>query len=440
MGLRAVAGGSAAVTRIVAGTGITVTPTSGVGSVTVANAGVLSLISGSSLITLDNTTGAISLSVSSTIVVNTRAINTSSSITGGGDLTSDRTITLVNDSAAPGNSKYYGTDAGGIKGFFSLPAGGSGTVTQIDVGTGLATSSTGSTASITTTGTIYLKNTTVTAGTYGTTDAVATFQVNAQGQLVTAANLNITLDATAITAGTLALARHGLSASSGGVVYGTATNLGITAAGTTGQHLQSQGTAAPTWTTATYPSVAATQGTFLTSDGTNVVISSYTVPTAIGALGTFLRSNGTNIVTSSYTVPTAIGAIGTFLASNGTDIVTSSYTIPTAIGTLSTFLQSDGTNVVASAYTLPAALTINGILYASATGTAAQVTVVNSAALVTNSSGVPSLTASASGTVLRSSDGITNAFGKVDLTTDVTGALPVANGGSDPLFGWLQYT
>ncbi len=31
---------------------------------------------------------------------------------------------LTNDSAAPGNSKYYGTDGGGILGYFNLPAGG----------------------------------------------------------------------------------------------------------------------------------------------------------------------------------------------------------------------------------------------------------------------------------------------------------------------------
>jgi hypothetical protein len=33
---------------------------------------------------------------------------------------------LVNDNATPGNSKYYGTDSGGTKGFFDLPSGGSG--------------------------------------------------------------------------------------------------------------------------------------------------------------------------------------------------------------------------------------------------------------------------------------------------------------------------
>lgn len=35
-------------------------------------------------------------------------------------------VKLVNDSATPGNSKYYGTNSSGTRGFFDLPAGGTG--------------------------------------------------------------------------------------------------------------------------------------------------------------------------------------------------------------------------------------------------------------------------------------------------------------------------
>jgi hypothetical protein len=48
------------------------------------------------------------------------------SIIGGGDLTTDRTLTLVGDSVNPGNSKYYGTNSGGTKGYYDLPTGSSG--------------------------------------------------------------------------------------------------------------------------------------------------------------------------------------------------------------------------------------------------------------------------------------------------------------------------
>jgi hypothetical protein len=59
-------------------------------------------------------------------VINTRAINTTGSVSGGGNLSADRTLQLVGDNATPGNSKYYGTNSTGTKGFFDLPTGGGG--------------------------------------------------------------------------------------------------------------------------------------------------------------------------------------------------------------------------------------------------------------------------------------------------------------------------
>lgn len=53
----------------------------------------------------------------------TVTISGGTSLTGGGDLTANRTLTLVNDAATPGNSRYYGTDGAGTKGFHALPAG-----------------------------------------------------------------------------------------------------------------------------------------------------------------------------------------------------------------------------------------------------------------------------------------------------------------------------
>ena len=51
----------------------------------------------------------------------TRSVSTQHSLTGGGDLSADRTLNLVGDTASPGNSKYYGTDSGGTRGFHALP-------------------------------------------------------------------------------------------------------------------------------------------------------------------------------------------------------------------------------------------------------------------------------------------------------------------------------
>jgi hypothetical protein len=66
-----------------------------------------------------NVTGAIT-QAGTGVVLSTRAINTTNSLTGGGSLAADRTLQLVNDAAAPGSSFYYGTSAGGVKGFFPL--------------------------------------------------------------------------------------------------------------------------------------------------------------------------------------------------------------------------------------------------------------------------------------------------------------------------------
>lgn len=89
----------------------------------------------------------------------------------------------------------YNTDTalfeGYVNGSWQSFAAGSG-VTSILTGTGL----TG--GPITTTGTISIANTGVTANTYGSASAVGQFTVNAQGQLTSASNVSISIPASAI--------------------------------------------------------------------------------------------------------------------------------------------------------------------------------------------------------------------------------------------------
>ena len=57
-------------------------------------------------------------------VPTSRTVTGTNSISGGGALSGNLTLQLLNDSSAPGNSYYYGTNSSGTKGFFVLPTGG----------------------------------------------------------------------------------------------------------------------------------------------------------------------------------------------------------------------------------------------------------------------------------------------------------------------------
>ena len=52
----------------------------------------------------------------------TTTITGANSVTGGGDLSANRTLSLVGDVASPGNSMYYGTNGSGAKGYYSVPS------------------------------------------------------------------------------------------------------------------------------------------------------------------------------------------------------------------------------------------------------------------------------------------------------------------------------
>lgn len=118
--------------------------------------------------------------------------------------------------------------------------------------------------------------------------------------------------------------------------------VGVLAAGTSGQHLQSQGASDPAWTTATFPATATGTGKVLRADGTNWVASTATYPDTATSTGKILRADGTN-----WSATTA--------------------TFPDTASTNGGYLRSDGTNWIQSTLTLPNTAAANGIMYASAT-------------------------------------------------------------------------
>jgi hypothetical protein len=113
--------------------------------------------------------------------------------------------------------------------------------------------------------------------------------------------------------GQLGLTRGGtaasLTASNGGIVYSGAAALAILAGtATAGQILRSGASAAPSWSTPTFPNTA-TANKALVGDGTNIVLSTPTIPlTSSPSAGVILRGDGTNWAASTATYPNAVTA------------------------------------------------------------------------------------------------------------------------------------
>lgn len=100
-------------------------------------------------------------------------------------------ISLVNDSATPGNNKYYGTDGAGIKGFYTLTT--AGTVTNLSATNSADLTFTITNPTTTPDITAILTNTGVTAGTYGSISSVPVFAVNGKGRITSAIDTPISI-------------------------------------------------------------------------------------------------------------------------------------------------------------------------------------------------------------------------------------------------------
>jgi parallel beta-helix repeat protein len=304
-------------------------------------------------------------------------------------------IQLVNDNAAPGNSKYYGTDSGGNKGYFSLPSG-TGTVTSIALTVPTGLSVTGS--PVTTSGTLAI-----------TTSLNGVVKANGSGFSTSAVNL------TSEVTGTLPITSGG----TGATVANTAlNNLLPSQTGNSGKIFSTDGTNT-SWITITLGSGTVTS--FSSGNLSPLFTTGVSTATTTPALSFTLSSVAPNSIfgnnTGSSGVPSFFNPVlaSALFANQGTttQVLHGNASGNPSWSAVSLTADVSGTLPATNGGTGTATVTTGDILYGSATNTWSKLADI------------------ATGNALISG-GVTTApsWGKVGLTTHVSGILPIANGGT----------
>lgn len=259
-----------------------------------------------------------------------------------------------------------------------------------------------------------------------TAQGVAGTVLHGNGGVPTFAAVTLTADVT----GLLPLANGGtaanLTASNGGVVYSGATAFAVLAGtATAGQILRSGSTAAPTWSTATFPATATATGTILRADGTNWTATTATFADTY-AVSTVLYASASNVVSGLATANNAVFVTSNTgvpsIAAVGSSLSVASSVLNTIQGIRTVDSPTFASLTLTAALTVPnggtgvATLTSNGVLYGNTTGVVQVTTQGPTNSVLTANAGAPSFSATPTVTTLTTT-GLLTAGNGLTVTT-----------------------
>ena len=300
-------------------------------------------------------------------------------------------------------------------------------VSNVATGTGL------SGGPITSTGTISISNTAVTAASYGAANTVGTFTVNAQGQLTAAANASIAINVAAVSGAVPNTVNviAGTGMSGGGALTGnvTLTNAGVTAFNTRTGNVTLSGTDV---TTALGYTPGTGNGTVTSVTGTLPISSS-------GGVTPNISISLANATTDGYLSSTDWTTFNNKGTGNGSvtsvDVLGGTTGLTTSGGPITTSgnITIAGTLVVGNGGTGVTSLTANAVVIGNATGAVTTVSpgALNNA-LISNGTNWVSTALPASGVTV-TDDTSSNATRYITLTANTSGTITTVNVSSTKL-------